>query len=244
MKKSWQLRILSYLNAIDLITPCYVLKYFRKFVLKKFHKYYDISTGFCVIKYCTNRIKEDVFGLTQSIHNIHEAFDFEENHDKLIENFRHMSLFSVCLHFLKCRRSCEKKSGYCKMCSRVRENTFYDYNAFLGLKVSHVDDYLGIRSSEKIDLDVFLNRPAYFPYCFAESFGRCTDQQVFSFVQDLFAAFCSVFVRMYLSITTDLFSEIMSELSLVDEKKVVKKIFTGASLLLYKFFNLNYLFFL
>ena len=48
---------------------------------------------------------------------------------------------------------------------------------------------------------------------------------------------------MYLNITIDHFSEIMSDLSLADEKKVVKKIFSVASLLLYKFFGLNYLFF-
>ena len=35
----------------------------------------------------------------------------------------------------------------------------------------------------------------------------------------------------------------MSDLSLADGKKVVKKIFSGASLLLHKFFGLNYLFF-
>ena len=105
-----------------------------------------------------------------------------------------------------------------------------------------MDNYLDISSSERVDLDVFLNRPAYFPYCFCESPRSCTDHQVISFAQDLFAAFCSVLVRMYLNIATDFFSEIMSELILVDEKKVVKKIFTGASLLLHKFFDLNYLF--
>ena len=66
-----------------------------------------------------------------------------------------MSLLSVCLHFLRCRRSCEKKSNFCKVCSRVRENTFYEYNAFLNLKLN-VEDYLNINSSEQIDLDVFL----------------------------------------------------------------------------------------
>ena len=92
-----------------------------------------------------------------------------------------MSLFSVCLHFSRCQRSCEKKSGYCKMCSRVRENTFYNYNAFLSLKASRMDDYLDISSSEWVDLDVFLNRPAYFLYCFSESPQSCTDHQVISF---------------------------------------------------------------
>ena len=137
-----------------------------------------------------------------------------------------------------------KKNLVTVKCSRVRENTFYDYNAFLTLKVSRMDNYLDISSSERVDLDVFLNRPAYFPYCFCESPQSCTDHQVISFAQDLFAAFCSVLVRMYLNITIDHFSEIMSDLSLADEKKVVKKIFSGASLLLYKIFGLNYLFFM
>ena len=143
-----------------------------------------------------------------------------------------MSLFSVCLHFLRCRRSCDKKSGYCKMCSRVRENTFYDHNAFLSLKVSRKDDYLDIGSSERVDLNVFLNRPAYFPYCFCESTRSCTDHQ------------CSVLVRMNLNIAIDHFSEIIPDLSLADEKKVAKKIFSSASLLLYKFFVLKCLFFM
>ena len=152
------------------------------------------------------------------------AFDFEENYDKLIKKSRRLSLFSVCLHFLRCRRSCEKLSGFCKICLRVREN----------LKVSsNTDDYLNISSSERIDLDVFLTKPAYFPYYFTESSGKCSDFEVISFAQDLFAAFCSVLVRMYLNITTEYFSDLISQLSLSDEKKVVRKIFTSAHQLFY-----------
>ena len=33
---------------------------------------------------------------------------------------------------------------------------FYDYKAFLNLKVSQIDDYLDISSSERVDLDLFL----------------------------------------------------------------------------------------
>ena len=108
-------------------------KYFRKLVLKKFAKIYDISTGFCSVKYWTSKIERNVFEWIQAIHNETfdtVSFDFEENYDKLIKRFRHMSLFSVCLHFLRCRRSCEKKLGYFKVCSRVRENCFYDHNKF------------------------------------------------------------------------------------------------------------------
>ena len=122
-----------------MISLCYVSKYFRKLVLKRITKHYNVNTGFCTIKYWTKKIEGNVFWLIQNIYNeLYDtfAFDFEENYDKLIKKFCHFSLFSVCLHFLRCRRSCERKSGYCRMCSRVRENTFYDYNAFLSLKIS------------------------------------------------------------------------------------------------------------
>ena len=66
---------------------------------------------------------------------------------------------------------------------------------------------------------------------------------MFSFAQDLFAAFCSISVRMYLNTTTEYFLDLMSQLSLYDEKNVVRKIFTIAHPLLYNFFDLNYLFF-
>ena len=46
---------------------------------------------------------------------------------------------------------------------------------------------------------------------------------------------------MYFS--TEYFSDLISQLSLPDEKKVVRKIFAFAHLLLHKFFDLNYLFF-
>ena len=199
-----QFKLLLYLNANDLIILCYVSKYFRKLVLKKFAKIYHINTGFCSVKYWTSKIERNVFELIQAINNKFfesKAFDFEENYDKLIKRFRHMSLFSVCLHFLRCRGSCEKKHGYCKICPRVRDNTYYDYNKFSNLIVrSDGDNYLNISSSDRLDLDVFLNRPAYFQYPDYELLnGKCCHLEIFSFARDLFAAFCAVLVRMYLN---------------------------------------------
>ena len=242
-----QLRILLYLNAKDLITLCYVSKYFKKLVLKQFNKHYDISTGFCAVSFWAKKFEENVFKLIEAIHSeLFDtfAFDFEENYDKLIKKSRRLSLFSVCLHFLRCRRSCEKLSACCKMCSRVRENTFYEYNAFLSLKVrSNTEDNLNISSLERADLDVFLTKLAHFPYYFTEPSDKCSDFEVISFAQDLFAAFSSVLVRMYLNIATEYFSDLISQLNLSDEKRVVRKIFTSAHQILYRFFDLNYLFF-
>ena len=168
-----------------------------------------------------NKVEENIFKLIGAIHSelFHTfAFDFEGNYDKLIKKFLHMSLFSVCLHFLRCRRSCEKSLVTVKCVRESGKTLFYEYNAFLSLNVGS-DDYLNISSSERIDLYVFFNKPAYFRYCFTESIGKCSDFKVFSFARDLFAAFCSVLVRMYLNITTEYFSDLISQLSLPDEKK-------------------------
>ena len=55
LQEELQLNILSYLNAIDLITV-YVSKYFRTLVLKKLYKDYDISTGFWYCSTANNLI--------------------------------------------------------------------------------------------------------------------------------------------------------------------------------------------
>ena len=55
------LHIFSYLNANNLITLCYVSKCFRKLVLKKFAKYYDLSTGFCSVNIGQTKLKKMYF---------------------------------------------------------------------------------------------------------------------------------------------------------------------------------------
>ena len=81
-----------------------------------------MSTGFCSVKYWTNKIERNVFELIQAINNDlfeSKAFDFEENYDTLIKKFGHMSLFSVCLHFLRCRRSCEKNMAIVRFVQKL-----------------------------------------------------------------------------------------------------------------------------
>ena len=103
---------------------------------------------------------------------------------------------------------------------------------------------MNISSSDRVDLDVFLCRPAYFQYPDYELLnGKCSHLKVFSFARDLFAAFCSVLVRMYLNHTIEYFSDLMSQVSLTDEKKIIQKFFSFALQLLHKFFDINYLFF-
>ena len=105
-----------------------------------------------------NKTEENLWGVIENIYNDLSdtfAFDFEWHYHNLFKEFRHLFLFSVCLYFLRCQRSCETTiSGYCRMCSRVRDNDFHDYNAFLSVKVSNMIDYLSINQLP-VDFDVF-----------------------------------------------------------------------------------------
>ena len=60
---------------------------------------------------------------------------------------------------------------------------------------SDTDDYLHITSSDRLDLDVCLNRPAYFQYPDYELLnGKCCHLEVLSYARELFAAFCAVLI--------------------------------------------------
>ena len=162
-----------------------------------------MSTGFCSVRYWKTKIEKNIFNLKQKIHEVIEVFDFEESYFKMYTKFRYLSLFSVCLHFLTCQKSCEKIASYCRICSRVKDNNFFNLDKFQDLTVypkSHLkDDYLYL-DNKLIDLDVFLNRSAYFDYpSYPLKHKNCRHFTVLSHAQDLLAYFCSIFVRMHLN---------------------------------------------
>ena len=106
------------------------------------------------------------------------------------------------------------------------------------------NEYLHITSSDRVDLDVFVNSPSYFEYPDYDLInGKCCYLQYFSYARDLFAAFSAILVRMYLNYTKEYFSELISQVSFSDEGKIIQKMFWFALDLLYKFFEINYLFF-
>ena len=123
-----------YLDMQDLITLCFVSKWIKNVILKIFNRIFFISTGFCLPKQWLNLINKNCFALIENIHNqsffdetiFNYNFDLEENYFKLLKEFKQMSLFSICLHFLRCTRSCDKKSNYCRVYSRVCEKIFLE----------------------------------------------------------------------------------------------------------------------
>ena len=102
-------------------------KYHRRCVLNKLDKWYNISTGFCSVELWTTKIQDNLLALIDNIFNdITAEFDPDGYYLLLFKEFRHLSLFSLCLHLLRCQRSCEKNyAGYCRLCSRVRDNNFF-----------------------------------------------------------------------------------------------------------------------
>ena len=129
----------------------------------------------------------------------------------------------------------------------MKDNNFFNLDKFQDLMVysksHHKDDYLFF-DNKLIDLDVFFNRPAYFDYLsYPLKYKNCRYFTVLSHAQDLFAYFCSIFVRMYLYHAMEHFSELILTLKLSDEKYVIENILNSAHDLLYDFFEINYLFF-
>ena len=112
-----------------MINVCYVSKHYRVLVLSKFAIYFNLANEFCDSKQWNDIISQNLTGLLKKIYedlteNIN--FDFEYLSYKFIGVKRHLSLFSVCLHFLTCGRSCDRlpKSWYCFYCSRIRARNF------------------------------------------------------------------------------------------------------------------------
>ena len=64
------------MTSHDLITLCFASKYYRKLVLNKYIKYYDLSTGFGSVKYWRTRIEKNLFVLHGKIHDNFDLFDF------------------------------------------------------------------------------------------------------------------------------------------------------------------------
>ena len=172
-------------------------------------------------------------------------FDFGENYFKLLKEFKQMSLFSIYLHFLRCTRSCDKKSNYCTVSSRVREKFFLDCNAFSDLAVCAYGTYLHMNNIHHVNLDVFLLNNEGNLINYTEHNENCQFFQKFDFPQQLLAAFSSVFVRMYLNCTIKSLSNLLCQVSLSDEKTIITIIVKHALIFIgtfwhetnYKFFN-------
>ena len=180
-------------------------------ILKKFKGIYYLSDGFTsdehwfsILKKSANNLNEIIFNAKYFDSTFFDwYFDYEENFSGLLKQFRHLSLFSVSLHFLRCVRSCEKVFGlppHCKLCSRVRDFDFVSRDTYEDLMITSYGSLLGLSFHERIDLDVFLsNADDYFIFFITPNKNFLFFQN-FTYTQDIFAAFSSILIRTYLNI--------------------------------------------
>ena len=182
--------LICYLSAKDIINLYHVSKIYKQTILKKFLQIFNISTGFCsadqwnllIQKFCFYLIEDLLCQqyFDQNFFNYH--FDFDENYSGLLKEFRHLSLFSICLHFLRCIKSCDNMWNipfHCKLCSRVSDYTFAPCNSYGNLLITFGSSVLDLTADHRIDLDVFLSNADVNLRSYTKDNGKCF---VFQFV--------------------------------------------------------------
>ena len=121
-------KILSYLNNVhDLINLLYVSKFTRNYVLTKFDRSFFLNSGFCAFDFWIKKLNSNRVNLLSKLYFELDVFlDYDVWSRKLNQTMRHISLFSVCLHFFHCYRTYDKlpRSQYCFFGSRLRSRDF------------------------------------------------------------------------------------------------------------------------
>ena len=144
-----------------------------------------------------------------------------------------MSLFSICLHFLRSVRSCDKQKGYSQLCSKVCQKIFMECNAFQSLCLTSYGTYLGLENHNRVDLNVFLSQEVSYTF----NSDKCCNFQYFKYPQELFACYSSLLIRMFLNCVLKCFNNLLLSLSLHNEKKICYIILRHAQYFLNRFWH-------
>ena len=246
---TFQSKLLNYLNNKTLTKLLFVSKYFRKVILQKFEKYFDFSTGFCSIFEWHLVLFSNLINMLRAMNTkLEKQFDIDSIGNQISNTIlKNLFLFSVCLHYFRCVRSCNKESAYSFYCAWVRCHDFDFRDQVLSVVLDEnldEEDYecLFLHSKE-IGFDVFLLRPPYFNYPnYPLQHKKCDYFEVFSNAQEICISFVSVMLRLMVNYYTEFFSKM--KLSLRDEECIMKKIYMAANSLFESFFKeTNCLFF-
>ena len=135
-------KFFNYLPVTVINNLLFVSMYTRQIIFKKFKDMYYLSTGFTSEKHWYSIVQKTAQDLCEVVLNeklfdpvfFNYNFDYEERVCALLKKFKtHLSLFSVCMHFLRCIRSCERvpnSPSYCKVCSKVQDFHFNCRSSF------------------------------------------------------------------------------------------------------------------
>ena len=127
-------------------------------------------------------------------------------------------------------------------CSSIRSRDFEKPSYFLDIVIDERDFERGFCDmvSCLIELDISVERPAYFSYDDFHKDLQCDYYQKIYKPGKLFVCFTSVLVRLYLNYVVNYLFEL--DLTLRGERILVDEVYTFASGLMYNFFTRNYLF--
>ena len=87
------------------------------------------------------------------------VFDFEYYYIFKLRKVKRLSLFPICIHYMRCTRSCDKlpKSKYCFYCSRVRMSNFDMPSNFYDIDMdlhNYSENFRNLMGYSTVDLDI------------------------------------------------------------------------------------------
>ena len=240
---------LNYLNSNDLITLLYTSRCLRFFVLIKFKSYWKLSRDFCSFDKWDEKLTQNYFYLLNKLHLDLDncVFDFEYYYIiKLRKVKRHLSLFSICIHYMRCTRSCDKlpKSKYCFYCSRLRmsnvdiPSNFYDIDMD---PLDYSDNFQDLMGYSTVDLDIQADPMPFFDNTLKRSSTLCEQFEVYTRPGHLCISFLSILVHMYINFVMEALSDL--DVILKVEEKLVGYVYNYASQILMDFWDCNVFFF-
>ena len=168
----------------------------RFFVLQKFRTYWELSSGFCSFDQWDEKYTQNFFNLLSRLYlKLYECvFDFECCIIKFKKVRRHLSLFSICTHYMRCVRSCDdlSKSKYCFHCSHVRmldyacSSNFYDIDMY---PRDFSENFPNLVDYSTVDLDIHLDPMPSFDNSLKERSSLCKQFNVDTRPGHLFISF-------------------------------------------------------
>ena len=226
----------------------YTSRSLRFFVLVKFKSYRKLSNGFCSFDQWDEKLTQNFFDLLNKLYLDLDncVFDFEYYTLKLRKVKRHLSLFFICIHYMRCIKSCDKlrKSKYNFYCSRVRMSDFAYPSNFYNIDMdphNYSENIRNLMEYSTVDLDIQQDPMPSFDNALKRSSTLCEQFEVYTRPGHICVSFLSVLVRMYINYVMEALSDL--DVTLKDEEKSVGYVYNYASQNLMDFWDCNGFFF-
>ena len=98
------------------------------------------------------------------------------------------------------------------------------------MRVGKVGSAFGFYNYLKVDLDVFVYNVCELFGGWTKDNGNCSFLQEFEYALDLFSAFSSVFIRLYLILTINCLDNFLCRAALVNKNKMTNQILKHAGI--------------